>query len=88
AATDDGFRLAEEDLKARGAGELWGTRQTGLPVLRVADLARDVDLVAAAQAMARKRIAADPQLLAPESAALRERLLRDFAEELSWRATG
>jgi ATP-dependent DNA helicase RecG len=88
AATDDGFRLAEEDLKARGAGELWGTRQTGLPALRVADLAQDVDLVEAARALAQAWIAADPTLEAPASASLRERLLRDFGEELSWRATG
>jgi ATP-dependent DNA helicase RecG len=86
--TDDGFRLAEEDLKARGPGELWGSRQTGLPALRVADLVRDLDLVEAAQAMARELIAEDPQLERPESAALRERLLRSFGEELSWRATG
>src|SRR5688572_8728779 len=88
AATDDGFRLAEEDLKARGAGELWGTRQTGLPALRVADLAQDVDLVEAARALAQAWIAADPSLETPASAPLLERLLRDFGEELSWRATG
>jgi ATP-dependent DNA helicase RecG len=86
--TDDGFRLAEEDLKARGPGELWGSRQTGLPALRVADLVRDLDLVEAAQAMARELIADDPQLERPESAVLRERLLRSYGEELSWRATG
>ena len=88
AATDDGFRLAEEDLKARGAGELWGTRQTGLPALRVADLAQDIDLVEAARGLAQAWIAADPSLETPASAPLRERLLRDFGEELSWRATG
>jgi ATP-dependent DNA helicase RecG len=86
--TDDGFRLAEEDLQARGIGELWGTRQTGLPELRVADLGRDVDLVEAARALASELVAGDPQLLAPSVAALRERLLAGYAEELSWRATG
>jgi ATP-dependent DNA helicase RecG len=86
--SDDGFRLAEEDLKVRGPGELWGSRQTGLPALRVADLARDLDLVETAQALARRMIEEDPQLARLESAALRDRLLREFAEELSWRATG
>ncbi len=86
--TDDGFALAEEDLKARGPGELWGARQTGLPSLRVADLARDSDLVETAQRIARELVETDPQLEEAAHRALRERLLRDFGEELTWRATG
>jgi ATP-dependent DNA helicase RecG len=88
ARVHDGFALAEEDLKVRGAGELWGTRQTGLPSLRVADLVRDADLVQHAHREAAALLDADPQLLADEHRALRERLLRSFGEELSWRATG
>ncbi len=88
ASTDDGFRLAEEDLKTRGAGELWGARQTGLPALRIADLARDLDLVNRARAEAEARVAADPSLLSPGHARLRARLEQLFGEELSWRATG
>jgi len=88
ARSDDGFRLAEEDLRARGSGELWGARQTGLPEFRIADLARDLDLVEAARDAAQAIIEADPHLLMREHAALRERLLRRYAEELSWRATG
>jgi len=88
ASTDDGFRLAEEDLKTRGSGELWGARQTGLPALRVADLARDLDLVGRSRAEAEARVAADPSLLSPSHARLRARLERLFGEELSWRATG
>ena len=84
----DGFALAEEDLRARGAGELWGTRQTGLPSLRVADLVRDADLVQHAHREATALLDADPSLLAPEHRALREKLVRSYGEELSWRATG
>jgi ATP-dependent DNA helicase RecG len=47
--SDDGFRLAEEDLRLRGPGEVLGARQSGLPELRFADLATDGDLVALAQ---------------------------------------
>jgi ATP-dependent DNA helicase RecG len=54
AATDDGFLLAEEDLAQRGAGELFGERQTGLRDLRVADPVRDRELLEAARAEARR----------------------------------
>jgi len=88
ASTDDGFRIAEADLEARGPGELWGARQTGLPALRVADVLRDAELVTSARAEAQAIVAGDPELLAPGHARLRERLVRLFGEELSWRATG
>src|SRR6202142_646576 len=48
--TEDGFRIAEEDLRLRGGGEVLGTRQSGLPVLRLADLAQHADLIAIAPA--------------------------------------
>ena len=51
--TDDGFRIAEEDLRLRGAGEVLGTRQSGLPEFRLADLAAHADLLAAARDDAR-----------------------------------
>ena len=85
---DSSSPKSRRSLSRSGAGELWGTRQTGLPALRVADLAQDIDLVEAARALAQAWIAADPSLETPASAPLRERLLRDFGEELSWRATG
>jgi ATP-dependent DNA helicase RecG len=43
--TDDGFAIAEKDLDLRGPGDFFGTRQSGLPLLRVADLLRDRDLL-------------------------------------------
>ena len=50
--TNDGFVVARRDLELRGPGELLGTRQTGLPQLRIADLVRDADLLPKVQAAA------------------------------------
>jgi ATP-dependent DNA helicase RecG len=69
--TEDGFRIAEEDLRLRGAGEVLGTRQSGLPVLRLADLARHEELVAVAHDDARLVLERDPELSTPRGAALR-----------------
>ncbi|MDZ4136723.1 MAG: ATP-dependent DNA helicase RecG, partial [Paracoccaceae bacterium] len=60
--TEDGFRIAEEDLAMRGAGDLIGTAQSGLPRFRVADLERQSALMAIAQSDARRLLAEDPGL--------------------------
>lgn len=60
--TDDGFRIAEEDLRLRGGGELLGTRQTGLPAFRLADLSVHADILAAAHDQARLLLRRDPGL--------------------------
>jgi ATP-dependent DNA helicase RecG len=69
--SDDGFRIAEEDLRLRGAGELLGTRQSGFPVLRFADLSIHTDLLQAARDDARLILERDPELLSPRGQALR-----------------
>jgi len=69
--TDDGFRIAEEDLKLRGAGELLGTKQSGLPQLRVADLSYHSDLLATARDDARLILQFDPELQSARGKALR-----------------
>jgi len=69
--TEDGFRIAEEDLRLRGAGELLGTRQSGLPEFRFADLAVHGELLAAARDDARIIVERDPDLASPRGAALR-----------------
>ncbi|WP_289294880.1 ATP-dependent DNA helicase RecG [uncultured Reyranella sp.] len=69
--TEDGFRIAEEDLKLRGAGELLGTRQSGLPDMRLADLAIHNELLEAARDDARLVIARDPDLQSERGQALR-----------------
>jgi ATP-dependent DNA helicase RecG len=69
--TEDGFRIAEEDLRLRGAGEVLGTRQSGLPTLRLADLAQHEELVAIAHDDARLILERDPELATPRGEALR-----------------
>ncbi|MDE3122984.1 MAG: ATP-dependent DNA helicase RecG, partial [Paracoccaceae bacterium] len=69
--TEDGFRIAEEDLAMRGAGDLIGTAQSGLPRFRIADLERQAALMAVAQADARKLLADDPTLDSPRGQAAR-----------------
>jgi len=69
--TEDGFRIAEEDLAMRGAGDLIGTAQSGLPKFRVADLERQASLMALAQSDARKLMHDDPQLASPRGQAAR-----------------
>jgi ATP-dependent DNA helicase RecG len=69
--TEDGFRIAEEDLAMRGAGDLIGTAQSGLPRFRVGDLERQAGLMATAQTDARKLLVDDPALSGPRGQAAR-----------------
>ena len=64
--TNDGFIIAEEDLKLRGPGDLEGTRQSGMVNLRLADLVADVNILEAARKSAQQLIDTDPALLLPE----------------------
>jgi ATP-dependent DNA helicase RecG len=79
--TTDGFKLAEEDLRLRGPGDFFGTRQSGLPELKVATMA-DTQLLVEARIEAEELWQRDPYLRALEHAALRERVFvfwRNFA---------
>ena len=72
--TTDGFKIAEEDLKLRGPGDFFGSRQSGLPAFRVADLSFDLATLKEAQAASAAWINANGTSDAPEAAALRERI--------------
>ena len=69
--TEDGFRIAEVDLEMRGAGDMIGTAQSGVPKFRVADLESQSALMALAQSDARTLLTQDPELKTPRGEAAR-----------------
>jgi len=74
ASTDDGFRLAEQDLQMRGPGDLLGTKQIGLPPLRIADLVRDSEILSRAREIAQSIVEQDPNLELAEHAKLKRQV--------------
>ena len=85
---DDGFALAEEDLKIRGPGQVLGVKQWGEIAFRVADLGRDVSLLSKARQVARDLLHRDPNLCFPEHQGLKETLLRKWGEKLALGSIG
>lgn len=77
-ATNDGFRIAEEDLKLRGPGDFFGARQHGLPPLKMADLAGDTRVLYEARDAAQALLEKDPELSAPEHRTAKERVRQLF----------
>jgi ATP-dependent DNA helicase RecG len=84
ASTTDGFALAEVDLRIRGEGTIFGTRQAGMPDLRIARLVEDFPIVVEAREAAFALVAADPHLRSPENAGLRGEVTRRFEDVLDW----
>jgi len=86
--TEDGFAIAEADLRLRGPGELWGTRQSGLPRLKLADLARDEALLEEARTAVRAVVEKDPWLQEEAHSALKAALLAQYSEPLELALAG
>ncbi len=86
--TTDGFRIAEADLALRGPGEFFGTRQSGLPQFRVADLLRDGPILEEARREAQAIVAADSELRDPAHRGLREGLLARWRGKLALASVG
>ena len=79
--TNDGFKIAEEDLRLRGPGDFFGSRQHGLPAMKIADLSCDMRLLDEAQKAARQLLAGDPELQ-------RHRKLQQRVRQLLQRSAG
>ncbi len=86
--TNDGFKIAEVDLELRGPGDFFGTRQSGLPEFRVADLLRDGAMLEEARREAFALVQADPQLVAPAHGGLRRALLARWRGKLDLAGIG
>ena len=82
-ASNDGFFIAEEDLKLRGPGEIFGTRQHGLPDLAITDLSKHMKILEQAKEEAKAMLADDPALVAAEHSILRRRITKLFGEDLT-----
>ncbi len=80
--TTDGFRLAEEDLRIRGQGTVFGTKQAGMKDLKLADILRDADLLVAARREAFAIVAADPEL--DRHDAIREEVRALLGTDVEW----
>lgn len=76
--TTDGFKIADEDLKLRGPGEFFGSRQHGLPEMKIADMLEDRSTLEETQRAAKEITARDPELSSPESTALKNEIQRLF----------
>ncbi len=76
--TTDGFKIADEDLKLRGPGEFFGSRQHGLPEMKIADMLKDRSTLEETQKAAKEIMVRDPELSSPESAALKNEIQRLF----------
>ena len=80
--TTDGFRIAEEDLRLRGPGEFFGTRQHGMPELRLGNVIDDYDMLKLARNEAFAWIEADPALARPDSQPIRRALVKRFRDTM------
>ena len=78
--TNDGFTIAEEDLKLRGPGDFFGSRQSGLPALKIASLMTDSRILYAARQEAEEILMKDPLLEAPSNDRLRKKISALFAD--------
>ena len=79
----DGFEISQEDLKLRGPGDFFGSRQHGLPKMKIADMSQNMDVMVKAQTAAKAILDKDPQLDSPQNSGLKELVERLFEQNVS-----
>ena len=79
--TNDGFEISETDLKLRGPGEFFGTKQHGIPELKIANLYRDTEILKEAQKASKKLLEEDSELSKEENRLLKEKVCGFFDGE-------
>ena len=82
--SDDGFEIAEVDLRMRGPGDIMGTQQSGIVDLKLADLAKDNQLIYLARDAAQKLLKEDPDLTNPKNLLVRNELIRQMKLKPNW----
>jgi len=82
--TNDGFEIAEVDLRMRGPGDIMGTQQSGIIDLKLADLAKDNQLILLAREAAQQLLQDDPDLTHPKNALVRNELIRQMKLKANW----
>jgi len=82
--TNNGFEIADVDLRLRGPGDLEGTQQSGILDLRLADISRDQKILQAARETAAEILSQDPQLTRPEHLPAKQQLQRYYKQQKSW----
>jgi ATP-dependent DNA helicase RecG len=82
--TNDGFEIAEADLKMRGPGDIHGTKQSGLLDFKIANLARDGDIISLTNNVARNILDDDPELLKPGNSLLNKKLRQMLKKNAGW----
>lgn len=86
--TNDGFKIAEEDLRLRGPGDMMGTRQSGALGLRIADLSKDTQITSQARQAAIELLRKDPELSAPEHQMIHETFTKHHRKKIAWSKIG
>lgn len=83
-STTDGFKISDEDLKLRGPGEFFGTKQSGFAKMRIGNLVTDGPVIRAAREAAKKLVKDDPHLRREQVQLLRAKFLKDYRDKLDW----
>ena len=82
--TNDGFEIAEVDMKLRGPGDIQGTQQSGQPIFKISNLSKDGQILQAARSAAIDLLSEDPKLSSRENALTKHHLIKEMKDRPNW----